>query len=350
MIEATGPTARWSLIGHSGVVNDVASQIEAGSPAHAWLITGPEGVGRTTFARTLAMALNCERPAPERPCHSCDTCRRIQGGIHPDVTLVDLEWQAGMLGAPRGDASRARQRISIEAIRWLRQDIVTRPVMGRWKIQIIDDAELLSESAPDAFLKTLEEPPAYAVIVLIASSPDAVAETIRSRCRHISLGMVATPVIREALESRGTPAAAAAAISRGAHGRIAWALKMAADPEAIRARREKLETAFEHLATQLGRIQISGVVATNHSRNRDATYALLDLYAGIWRDALLYRTGLPDLTVFPEIGDRVSRLAAGHQVADLNRAIRATRRCIEDLDANIQARIALQAMVMQWPG
>jgi DNA polymerase-3 subunit delta' len=350
MIEATGPTARWSLIGHSGAVSDVASQIEAGNPAHAWLITGPEGVGRTTFARTLAMALCCERPAHERPCHSCDTCRRIASGNHPDITLVDLEWQAGMISAPRGDASRTRQRISIEAIRWLRQDIVTRPVMGRWKVQIIDDAELLSESAPDAFLKTLEEPPPYAVIILIASSPDAVAETIRSRCRHIALGMVSTTTIREALEARGTPAAAAAAIARGAHGRIAWALKMAADPDAIRARREQLELALEHLSTQLGRIQISGVVATNHSRNRDATYALLDMYAGIWRDALLYRAGLKDLTVFPEIGDRVAKLAEGHKVSDLNRALRATRRCMEDLDANIQARIALQAMVMQWPG
>lgn len=349
MIDATGPTARWSLIGHSGAVEDVASQIESGSPAHAWLITGPDGVGRTAFARTLAMALCCERPATERPCHTCDTCRRIAGGTHPDITLVDLAWQAEMIAGPRGNASRARQQISIESIRWLRQDIVTRPIMGRWKIQIIDDAELLSESAPDAFLKTLEEPPPYAVIILIATSTDAVAETIRSRCRHISLGMVPAATIRGALEARGTPAAAAAAISRGAHGRIAWALKMAANPDAIRARREQVETAFEHLSTQLGRIQISGVIATNHSRNREATYTLLDLYAGIWRDALLYRSGLSDLTVFPEIGDRLSKLADEHQVADLNRAIRATRRCMDDLDANIQARIALQAMVMQWP-
>ena len=89
-----------------------------------------------------------------------------------------------MIAAPRGDAARSRQRLSIETIRWLRQDIVTRPVVGRWKVQIVDDADLLSESAPDAFLKTLEEPPPFAVIILVASSVDAVSETVRSRCRR----------------------------------------------------------------------------------------------------------------------------------------------------------------------
>lgn len=339
----------WPVIGHEGAVRDISDAVRSGRVSHAYLITGPTGVGRTTFAMGLAQALNCERGADERPCGECDNCRRIDHGAHPDVTRVDLEWQAEMIAAPRGDASRSRQRLSIETIRWLRQDIVTRPVMGRWKVQIVDDADLLSESAPDAFLKTLEEPPPFAVIILVATSVDAVSETVRSRCRHIQLGTVSTQTIRKTLESRGMPSAAAGAISRSAHGRIAWALRMADDPEALRSRREKVETAFEHLTAPLGRIEISGIIASNHSRNRDATHELLDLYAGLWRDALLHRAGLGDLVVFPEVGDRLAEYASNLEVGDLRRAVGATQRCMGDLDANMQARIALHAMVMQWP-
>ncbi|HEV2121513.1 MAG TPA: DNA polymerase III subunit delta' [Chloroflexota bacterium] len=344
-----GDKTTWPVIGHEQAVRDLRDAVRSGRVSHAYLITGPEGVGRTTLATVLAQALNCERAMDQRPCGECASCRRIDHGAHPDVTRVDLDWQAEMIAAPRGDASRSRQRLSIESIRWLRQDIVTRPVMGRWKVQIIDDADLLSESAPDAFLKTLEEPPPFAVIILVASSVDAVSETVRSRCRHIQLGTVSTQVIRETLEARGVPPAAAGAISRSAHGRIAWALRMASDPEALRVRREKVEAALEHLMAPLGRVEISGVIASNHSRSRDATHELLDLYAGLWRDALLHRAGLSDLAVFPEVGDRLAAYASNFEVGDLRRAVGATQRCMGDLDANMQARIALHAMVMQWP-
>ncbi|MBA2453616.1 MAG: DNA polymerase III subunit [Chloroflexia bacterium] len=339
----------WPVIGHEEAVRGLRDAVRSGRMSHAYLITGPEGIGRSTLAMALAQALNCEHVIDERPCGECDSCRRIDHGAHPDVTRVDLDWQADMIAAPRGDATRSRQRLSIETIRWLRQDIVTRPVMGRWKVQIVDDADLFSESAPDAFLKTLEEPPSFAIIILVATSVDSVSETVRSRCRHLQLGTVSTALIRETLESRGVPPAAAGAISRSAHGRIAWALRMANDPEALRARREKVEAALEHLTAPLGRVEISGVIASNHSRNREATHELLDLYTGLWRDALLHRAGLGDLVVFPEVGDRLAEYANNFGVGDLRRAVGATQRCMGDLDANMQARIALHAMVMQWP-
>ncbi len=348
MSRGSGRTG-WPVIGHDEAVRDLSGAVHSGRISHAYLITGPEGIGRTTLALALAQALNCERAAAERPCGACDACRRIDRGAHPDVTRVDLEWQAEMIAAPRGDASRSRQRLSIETIRWLRQDIVTRPVLGRWKVQIVDDADLLTESAPDAFLKTLEEPPPFAVIILVASSVDAVSETVRSRCRHVPLGTVSSQLIRDTLDARGVPAAAASALSRSAHGRIAWALTMADDPDALRARREKVESALEHLMAPLGRVEISGIIASNHSRNRDATHEMLDLYTGLWRDALLHRAGLDDLVVFPEVGDRLAAFARGFEVEELHRAVWATQRCMGDLDANMQARIALHAMVMQWP-
>ena len=118
--------------------------------------------------------------------------------------------------AARGDRSRARQKLSIDAVQHLRQDIVIRPMLGRWKVLIVDDADRFSTEAPEAFLKTLEEPPPFAVIILIAGSVDALPETILSRCRHIPLGNVPAATIHQALLDQGVEAASAERIARGA--------------------------------------------------------------------------------------------------------------------------------------
>ncbi|HEX5167033.1 MAG TPA: DNA polymerase III subunit [Thermomicrobiales bacterium] len=341
--------ARWNVAGHDAAVEGLATAVAAGRVSHAYLITGLEGVGRTTLALALARALNCEAAPGQRPCNECDACRRIVRHVHPDIVLADMQWQETVVGKSRGDQSRSRQRFSIDAIKWLREDIVTRPILGRWKMQIIDDAGKFSTDAPEAFLKTLEEPPPYAVIVLIAESADQVAETIRSRCRHIALGAVPASAIRAELIRRGVEGATAERLSRGALGRVAWAVRMAEDPRALEKWREQVETAFEHLTTPLGRITITGSLAREHTRKRDNTFELLDIWTGLWRDALLLHSGLPDQVSFPHLADRLEPFAQRQDISGLYRALWATQRAGSDLDHNVQARIALHAMVMQWP-
>lgn len=347
---AAGP---WPIVGHAEAVRQLRAAAAGGHPAHAYLITGPAGVGRTTLALTFARALSCEAAPELRPCGVCDSCRRIttdpERRSHPDVTLADFEWQAAVIGGPRGDRARQRQRLSIEAVRWLRQDIVTRPLQGRWKIQIVDDADQFSEAAPDAFLKTLEEPPPYAVIILIAGNLDAVSETVRSRCRHVALGLVPRAEIEAALLERDLAPGAAETIARAARGRIAWALRMAADPTGWRTRAERLNEAFEQISTPLGRLRVTGALATNFSSRREQTFERIELYTGLWRDALLYRSDVGEQSAYPELGNELAAYARQFELDQLQRALWASRRCLVDLEANIQARVAMQAMVMQWP-
>jgi DNA polymerase-3 subunit delta' len=213
----------------------------------------------------------------------------------------------------------------------------------------VDDAGLFSDTAPDAYLKTLEEPPPFAVIILVAGNADTVAETIRSRCQPLSLGVCTRPEIEALLGERGVETETARNVAAIARGRIGAALRLASDPKALTQRRELVETAFEHMTTPLGRVAIFGAVAKRHTERRDRTFELLEACAGLWRDALLHHTGLPEQIAFPEVAERLAPWASERNLADLYRGVWATRRCMDDLDKNVQARIALQAMVLQWP-
>ncbi len=340
---------KWGIYGHHEVISRLQTDVMSESPAHAYLFAGPEGVGRTTTALAFARALNCERDLADRPCGECRSCRSInktrQHHRHPDVTIADLEWQHDMFGG----SGNARQQFSIEAVRWLRQNIGTRPVAGRWKIQIIDDADRFSDVAPDAFLKTLEEPPPYAVIILIANSPESVAETVRSRCRLISFGLVSDSDIHATLTDRDLPSDEAERYVQIAGGHIAKAISLVGNEKAMQQRIERINEAFEHVTVRIERLRIAGAIATNHTRNRDRTFALLDTYAGIWRDALLLRSGLSNQLTYPEVRTGLETYIQEIDTRDLYRALKATQRCMTDLESNFQARIALQAMVMQWP-
>lgn len=338
---------RWGIIGHDTQVDALADAVESGRISHAYLISGPVGVGKTTLALSLARALNCTADVSARPCGVCESCRRVARGSHPDVTFVDFAWQDAVISAKKGTTTR--QALSIDAVRFLRQDVATRPIFGRWKLQIIGDAGLLTGTAADAYLKTIEEPPPFAVIVLLAESAEQVSETIRSRCRVIELGGVPRRQILSALVGRDVEAGLADRLSRAAHGRIGWALEMAASQDARLSHRELVEAAFEHVTTPLGRVELTGVIARDFTRHRAQTFQLLDAVTGVWRDALLYRAGLADETAYPDVGDRLAGWAANYELRDLYRALNASRQCLIDLSNNVQARIALHAMVMQWP-
>lgn len=262
------------------------------------------------------------------------------------MLLADLEWQEQEFDSSRSGRSGPRQEFSIEAVRYLRQHIVTRPIQSRWKVQIIDAADRFSAVAPDALLKTLEEPPPYAVLILIASSLDTVAETIRSRCRHVPLTMVPRAEIERGLIDAGVASEEAAERARRARGRVAMALRdqTSSDEEAM-----LVEQALRHVSDPLARLELIGSIAGEHTRNRDKTYALLEIHLALWRDALQWKLGAGDAMSYPELEARLSEIANRHEVRDLHRAMWATQRALDDLDKSIQARIALNAMVMQWP-
>jgi DNA polymerase-3 subunit delta' len=166
----------WSVIGHEWAVRLLSGQIAAGRTRHAYLFTGAPGLGKTTLAMRLAQAFNCIGGSP--PCNKCRPCDLIGRGGHPDVLIVQ----------PEGTS------IKIEAIRDLQAALTLRPLEARFRVALILNANRLTDAAADALLKTLEEPPATARLLLTSESAEATLPTIVSRCQVITLRPVPVQV------------------------------------------------------------------------------------------------------------------------------------------------------------
>ncbi len=180
----------WSdILGHQRVQSVLSRAIDGGRLHHAYLFTGPEGVGKFTTAQTLAATLNCERRPADTfapSCGQCSSCRRIASRQHPDVLFIE----------PTGKSVRL---IKIDQIRQLQKSAASSPYEGRFRVVLIDDAHLLREEAANALLKTLEEPPARTILLLVTDQPHRLLDTIISRCQRVRFGSLSLETVADAL-------------------------------------------------------------------------------------------------------------------------------------------------------
>jgi DNA polymerase-3 subunit gamma/tau len=170
------------LVGQEFVAATLTSAIRQGAIAHAYLFAGPRGVGKTSVARLLAKALNCEKGPTDTPCGTCPACRDIARGAALDVIEID--------GA---------SNTSVNDVREIRDEVLFAPQQGRYKVYIIDEVHMLSNSAFNALLKTIEEPPPYVVFVFATTEVHKVPATIRSRCQQYNFRLISTAEIRDKL-------------------------------------------------------------------------------------------------------------------------------------------------------
>jgi DNA polymerase III subunit delta' len=343
---STSTAGTWPVIGHDSAVDQLSRAIQSGRINHAYLFTGPDGVGRRTVARTFAQALVCDADLPDRPCGQCSACRRVREGHYPDVTTVSLETQ--LAASERRDSRNTV--ISIETIRELRSSISLRPMESDWRVAIIEDVDRVSRDAYDALLKTLEEPPPFVVILLIATEFASLPETIRSRCRHISLEPLPRELVAEELRRRGIGDEQAELIGRLTRGRVARALDLIADQDSLEQRNEQVRRAVEMISDPLVALAEARRLADVYRRGqRDRVQQEIDLLIGIWRDLLLHFAGRPDDVTNIDVIEELARVGQSWHLAEVQRALEACSQTLYDLSVNVQPRLALVTMVMQWP-
>jgi DNA polymerase-3 subunit delta' len=226
------------LLGHRQLLDHLVGEL-SGRPSHAYLFTGRAGIGKRLVAEALAHSLLCERSPgtsfcctpdkcpvreqalprkrgeknPTQRCECCTACVQIAAKVHPDYIAI---------AKPAG-----RTDVLIEQVRELIAKLGTKPARGPLRVAIIDDAEFLNIPAQNALLKTLEEPPGYAIIILIAAAERLLLDTVRSRLRAVRFGPLSTRDIATLLERRGVDAKAAIALAPLARGSAARALALA---------------------------------------------------------------------------------------------------------------------------
>ncbi|UCF87564.1 MAG: DNA polymerase III subunit gamma/tau [Nitrospiraceae bacterium] len=203
------------LTGQETVVRTLKNALSSEKTAHAYLFSGPRGVGKTSAARVLAKALNCTQRSSPEPCCDCNNCKAIANGSSVDVLEID--------GA---------SNTSVDNIRELRETVRYAPSSGKFKIYIIDEVHMLSTAAFNALLKTLEEPPPHIIFVFATTEPKKVPVTILSRCQHHAFRKISKPKIKERItkitkaENITTSDTAAEMIARAADGSMRDALTL----------------------------------------------------------------------------------------------------------------------------
>lgn len=165
------PSAFEEVSGQKHIVKTLENAVKQNKIGHAYLFCGPRGTGKTTIARLLAKAVNCEGENP--PCNECESCLAIQNGSHPDVIEIDAASNNG-----------------VDDVRDLIEKVKFAPTMGKYKIYIIDEVHMMSTSGFNALLKTLEEPPDYVIFILATTDPQKVLPTIISRCQRFDFGKI----------------------------------------------------------------------------------------------------------------------------------------------------------------
>ncbi len=329
------------VVGHEEARQALAAAVRTGRAAGSLLLTGPEGVGRRTLAKELAKALGCQRPdaAGAFPCGACGHCGRVERGTSGDYVVVE----------PPG------QSIGIEQVQGLLEELSLAPVEARVRTFVIAPADVLTEDAQNALLKGLEEPPARALLVLIAGSEDDLLPTIVSRCRLVRLGPLPEPRVLEVLAAAGLDPTDARERARWAAGSPGRALsdeaqavaRLASDAVAAfangHAYRDPMGT-----VDRLAKLVDAG--AAEAAARRTRIIALLAALGRALRDALVARAAgqaVPRLSG-AEAAD-LARLAADHGEG-LERAIVHLARLEEEVDQSVNPTLVLEGLVLEVGG
>jgi DNA polymerase III subunit delta' len=328
----------WNLIGHEWAAQMLQRDLAQGRERHAYLFTGPTGVGKRTLVGEFARALLCAEPAS--PCDECRNCRLAAKDSHPDLFTV----------APEVSGKRVRAaKIKIEPVRQLIYSLALKPVEAQRRVARLLNFEAANSESQNAFLKTLEEPPGNAVMLLTAERADDLLPTIVSRCEVVALRPLPLDVVREALITRWqVPAARAEWLAHLSGGRLGWAVRMHDDEAALEARAQRLEDLVHLLkATRVERMAYADKLARDGSLDR--IQDTLDLWLGFWRDVLLVSAGATVPLSNPDREADIRRLAQAVSPALAGQVIAALRQTGTLLEKNVNTRLALEVALLDWP-
>ncbi|MCI8784392.1 MAG: DNA polymerase III subunit delta' [Dorea sp.] len=318
------------VVGHRDIINYIKNAVKMDQVSHAYIMNGERGAGKKLLAYLFAMTLLCEEGG-EEPCNTCHSCRQAETGNHPDIIRVTHE---------------KPNSISVDDIReQVNNTIMIKPYQGPYKVYIIDHADLMTPQAQNALLKTIEEPPQYAVLMLLTENAEALLPTINSRCVMLRLRYIKDKLIKKYLmESLKVPDYKADLCTAFAQGNMGHAI-MLANSEHFNEIRE----AAVHLLRHVHDMELSEIV---EAVNSVTAFKLeitdyLDIIAVWYRDVLLYKaTRDMDTVVFKDQIDDIREQARKSSYEGIQLIISSLDKAKARLKANVNFDLVMELLFL----
>ncbi len=306
---------------------------------HAYLFTGPEGVGRQTLAVQFAQAINCTNPPGDGGfCGECRDCKGMQSLTHPDLSLLVPD--------------EGHKDIRIDQVRDLQRTLSLSPYAGTYRIALLVDFQRATTQAANALLKTLEEPPDRVVLLLTAMAPESLLPTIVSRCEVIRLRPASIASTQVYLETeKGVTSERASLLAHLSGGRVGAAVHLAEDPTALIRRHEHLVDLLRLLpARRYERFKLAESLSKSpRAQARQQLKEVLLIWLSFWRDVFMRSAGetLPLLNIDIEV--HINQVAAQVSPERARALVSIHEKAFQHLDSNANIQLLTETLVLQWP-
>lgn len=319
-----------NIIGHEEIIKHLKNSIKTGKVSHSYIFTGEPGSGKKLLAGTFAMTLQCEDDGTE-PCQKCDSCKKAIGKNHPDIIMVNHEKPG---------------TISIDEIRdQVINDVAIKPYCSPYKIYIIADAQMMTVQAQNALLKTIEEPPEYAVIMLLTDNVDSLLPTIQSRCVRLDLKVVDDSLVKNYLMERlHIPDYQAEIDTSFAQGSIGRAKAAATSEEFSKMTQNALK--ILKYANNMEVYELTDAIK-NLSTEKHNINEYLDIFQFWFRDVLMFKaTKEIDNLVFKQEINYIKEQASERSYENLEKILEALEKTKVRLHANVNFELALELLFL----
>ncbi|MDY5986315.1 DNA polymerase III subunit delta' [Sporofaciens sp. SGI.106] len=318
------------VVGHKDIINYIRNAVKENKVSHAYILNGERGSGKKMLATLFATTLQCEKGGPD-PCNVCHSCIQAESGNHPDIIRVQHE---------------KPNTISVEDIRTqVNNDILIKPYQGPYKIYIISEADLMTPQAQNALLKTIEEPPEYAVIFLLTENAEALLPTITSRCVMLKLRNIKDALIKKYLmETMHVPDYKADMCTAFAQGNMGRAIMLATSEHFNEIREEAVQ-----LLKYIDDMELSEIVK---AIKRVGAYKLeindyLDIIMIWYRDVLIYKaTKDMDRVVFRDQMQYIKERARKSSYEGIETILKSLEKAKARLKANVNFDLVMELLLL----
>jgi DNA polymerase III subunit delta' len=325
--------SNWKLTGHEWAVDMLQKHIRHETTRHAYLFSGPPGLGRRSLAVRFAQALNCPTPLDVGiPCGECRDCQQIAAFKHADLNVVQAEAEGGTL--------------KVDQIREARKSLMFKPYMSKYRVALFLRFHEANDNAANALLKTLEEAPSYAVLILTADNPEQLLPTIISRCEVLRLRPLKITDIQSELEQRGVDHNRAKLIAHISGGRMGYALRLIENDALLETREERLND----LLTLASASRVEKFkYADQLSKDKDAMRQTILFWLAYWRDVLLRTAQAVTPLVNVDRNVEIEDIAARVDLATARRVVQALESALNKMDRNVNARMLAEVLLLDLP-